>query len=222
MQTARNRPRTPRKCTPIAPVGLYAHPVCGKMQWSSVVARDIIEIPLRGAFAGRPDVPPHGEQLVKGFCFPGRCFVDRARESIGAPDLCRDITGRVCVGPNGRMLRGRQPGGRDTIAAQQHRPIHKAPSQARSADRLTEQVSGRMSSEPFTKAMALFQTRRPLALHRDQHEQACRPIYPTGPRYGRLQMECGRYASGSPPTYRQRGMAGEAPSGASGLGHGSK
>jgi metal-dependent amidase/aminoacylase/carboxypeptidase family protein len=30
---------------------------------------------------------------------------------------------------------------------------HKAPSQARSADRLTEQVRGRMSSAPFRKAM---------------------------------------------------------------------
>jgi hypothetical protein len=46
--------------------------------------------------------------------------------------------------------------------------------------------------------MALCQPRRQRPCRRDRNEQACRPIYPNGPRHGRLEVECGRSAGGSP------------------------
>jgi hypothetical protein len=56
------------------------------------------------------------------------------------------------------------------------------------------------------KAMALYQTRRQLALSQGpartgNADRCTRLAHDTG----RLEIECGRYASGSPPTYRQRG-----------------
>jgi hypothetical protein len=41
----------------------------------------------------------------------------------------------------------------------------------------------------------------PRTFRRYRNEQASRPIYPYGPRHGRLEVECGRSASGSPQQY---------------------
>lgn len=69
--------------------------------------------------------------------------------------------------------------------------------------------------------MALCQPRRQRPCRRDRNEQACRPIYPNGPRHGRLEVECGRSAGGSSLTtlsrYRLSVDGREEPSGASGL-----
>jgi hypothetical protein len=142
---------------------------------------------------------------ARAFAFQGRGFVDRACESVGAPDLCRENTGRVCVRRYLPMPRDRQPRGSDTIAEQPHRPIHKAPSVLRAGiDAAMGQCRGRTHIP-----MALCQPRRQRPCRRDRNEQACRPIYPNGPRHGRLEVECGRSAGGSSnsPGFGGFGMA---------------
>lgn len=82
-------------------------------------------------------------------------------------------------------------------------------------------VSGRTVTQQICQcrgrthvAMALCDPQRPPPCRRDGNEQACKPIDPTDPRNGCLEVECGRSAGGSP---HQSGGGREEPSGASGI-----
>jgi hypothetical protein len=95
------------------------------------------------------------------------------------------------------LARGFVPGNRTVLAHGKHlaRDFCFPPS-GRELTQLTGQCRGRTHVP-----MALCEPRRQRPCHRDRDEQARRPIYPNGPRHGRLEVECERSAGGSCQQY---------------------
>jgi hypothetical protein len=109
-----------------------------------------------------------GNAAAMAFAFLGRCFVGWACESIAKPDLCREITGRVCAGRIGRKTWGR---------AQVEARHHGTAAQAAPQSAVTPQGGNRRSKWANVvaapkKAMALCEPRRQRPCHRDRNEQA--------------------------------------------------
>jgi hypothetical protein len=158
-------------------------------------------------------VPPHRERSSEwACCILGRCFVVARRGELDTRALRMSSAGEVVHAiPSPTTHAGRkcwdvyQPAG---IASRRH---HKTPSTVRAR---IDAANGPMSG-PHPCTDGALSAPGAVVLSQEPHEQACRPIYPSGPRNGRLEVECGRSAGGS---LQQYGDSREEPSEASGAG----
>lgn len=139
-----------------------------------------------------------GIAAVAALLFPRRCFVmmrrGRTRANVERMRVMLQGSRLTVAIPSSLLLN--EGISHDALWRAGIKPghHHKAPS---TSGRELTQLKGQCRGRTHVP-IALCEPRRSRPCRRDRNEQACRPIYPSGPRNGRLEVECERSAGGSP------------------------